>query len=169
MPDFCKMAWLSIVGEKCLMSWLTVDRISPLIFGCSVIFDLSMSTFMGDVATLGIEVFKAKKAFDDWKDSMGPVGRAIDLLLLGPIRLLSGAIRELNALTGASNLPSGVAMGSPNAGLTASNTGGGNFAPLGPAPVSSTRTPTVVAPLTALSKATASQARRTGGKVVLLG
>lgn len=130
---------------------------------------LSVGTFLGDVATLTFEVGKAMQAFNEWKDSMGPVGKAIDLFLLGPIRLLAAAVRELNALTAASNLPSGVAMGSPNAGLTASNTGGGNFTPLGPAPISSTRTPTVVAPLTALSKATASQARRTGGKVVLLG
>jgi hypothetical protein len=136
-----------------------------------IMFDLGeqLGTLLGDLALITIEAGKAYTAFTEWKDGMGPIGQAIDLLLVSPITRLADALRELNRLRGAGDTPAGVTFGSPQAGLTASNTGGGDFTPVGRASVSSSRTPTIVAPLTALSKATASQARRTGGKVVLLG
>ena len=121
------------------------------------------------MATILIEVGKAQQAFNDWKAQFGPFGQAIDVLLLGPLRMLAGAIREVKALM--ADLPMGGFAPSAPSGGFGGGTGGGTFTgstTLGPAPIASTRTPTIVAPLTALNKATAAQARRTGGKVVLL-
>lgn len=122
-----------------------------------------------DLALIITTVGDAKRSFDDWAKSMPVVeavvkamGDTVKNFLLGPLVAAADALRFIQSATG----------GTPAASMPyvpgAVSTGGGNFATgqaLGPAP----RTPTVVAPLTALSAATRNQARRTSGKVVVLG
>lgn len=130
----------------------------------------NLGLLIGDLATITIEAGNAYKAFTEWKDGMGPIGTAIDQLLVSPLTRLADALRAINALRGAGDTPGGVTFGSPGAGLRPGSTGGGNFAatPMGAAPVSTTRAPSTVAPVTALNSAMKAQANRTSGKVRLL-
>jgi len=127
-------------------------------------------TLIGDLALITLEVGNAFRAFKEWTSGMGAIGSAIETYLIGPIRVLAIALRELNALRGAGDTPGGVTFGSPGAGLRPGSTGGGNFAatPMGAAPVSTSRAPSTVAPVTALNNAMKAQATRTSGKVRLL-
>lgn len=125
---------------------------------------------IGDLALITTEVGNAYQAFKDWKDGMGVIGSAIETYLIGPIRVLAIALENLNRLRGAGDTPGGVTFGSPGAGLQPGSTGGGDFAPrsMAVAPVSTSRAPSTVAPVTALSNAMRAQATRTSGKVRLL-
>jgi hypothetical protein len=129
----------------------------------------SFGELLADLAVITVNVQTAMKAMNDWKDSIPGLGTALDVLTKGPIRIFADALRELNALMGANDVTrtyspqGGTTRGSPNVPTATGAT------TLGPAPVSSARTPTVVAPVSGLAKATASQALRTSGKVRLLG
>jgi hypothetical protein len=129
-----------------------------------------LGLLIGDLLTITTEAGNAYKAFTEWKDGMGPIGTAIDQLLVSPLTRLADALRTINALRGAGDTPGGVTFGSPGAGLRPGSTGGGNFAatPMGAAPVSTSRAPSTVAPVTALNNAMKAQATRTSGKVRLL-
>jgi hypothetical protein len=128
----------------------------------------NLGLLLADLAVITVSVQTVMKAMNDWKDSIPGLGTALDLLTKGPIRILADALRELNALMGQGTPSAGFA---PNATPNVPGRGGVGYQPsvLGPAPVSSARTPTVVAPVSGLAKATASQALRTSGKVRLLG
>lgn len=126
-----------------------------------------LGTLLSDLAVIADNTKSVMDAFNRWKDSIPGLGTVLDALTLGPIRILSDALRELNRLMGQSPIAEGAPERTPNV----PNRGGVGYQPsvLGPAPVSSARTPTVVAPVSGLAKATASQALRTSGKVRLLG
>jgi hypothetical protein len=131
----------------------------------------NLGLLLADLAVITVSVQTVMKAMNDWKDSIPGLGTVLDALTKGPIRILADALRELNALMGQGTPSAGFA---PNAGSGGGGGGGGGgaFTPtrtLGTPPVSSSRTPTVVAPVSGLAKATASQALRTSGKVRLLG
>jgi hypothetical protein len=126
-----------------------------------------LGTLLSDLAVIADNTKSVMDAFNAWKDSIPGLGTALDLLTKGPIRILSDALRELNRLMGQSPIESGAPERTPNV----PGRGGAGYQPtaIGPAAVSSSRTPTVVAPVSGLAKATASQALRTSGKVRLLG
>ena len=126
-----------------------------------------LGTLLSDLAVIADNTKSVMDAFNAWKDSIPGLGTVLDALTMGPIRILSEALRELNRLMGQSPIASGAPERTPNV----PGRGGVGYQPsvLGPAPVSSARTPTVVAPVSGLAKATASQALRTSGKVRLLG
>ncbi|MGA1081365.1 MAG: hypothetical protein ACO3WK_13510, partial [Steroidobacteraceae bacterium] len=130
----------------------------------------NLGSLLADLAVITTAVQTVMKAMNDWKDSIPGLGSALDVLTRGPIRILADALRELNSLMGQGTPSAGFA---PNAGSGGGGGGGGGaFTPtttLGTPPVSSSRTPTVVAPLSAIAAATRNQARRTSGRVVLLG
>jgi hypothetical protein len=126
-----------------------------------------LGTLLSDLAVIADNTKTVMDAFNNWKDSIPGLGTVLNALTTGPIRILSDALRELNRLMGQSPIAEGAPERTPNV----PSRGGVGYQPttLGPAPVSSTRTPTVVAPVSGLAKATASQALRTSGKVRLLG
>jgi hypothetical protein len=126
-----------------------------------------LGTLLSDLAVIADNTKSVIDAFNAWKDSIPGLGTVLDALTMGPIRILSEALRELNRLMGQSPIASGAPERTPNV----PGRGGAGYQPtaISPAPVSSARTPTVVAPVSGLAKATASQALRTSGKVRLLG
>jgi hypothetical protein len=126
-----------------------------------------LGTLLSDLAVIADNTKTVMDAFNAWKDSIPGLSTVLNALTMGPIRILSDALRELNRLMGQSPIAEGAPERTPNV----PSRGGVGYQPttLGPAPVSSTRTPTVVAPVSGLAKATASQALRTSGKVRLLG
>jgi hypothetical protein len=126
-----------------------------------------LGTLLSDLAVIADNTKTVMDAFNAWKDSIPGLSTVLNALTMGPIRILSDALRELNRLMGQSPIAEGAPERTPNV----PGRGGAGYQPttLGPAPVSSARTPTVVAPVSGLAKATASQALRTSGKVRLLG
>lgn len=128
-----------------------------------------LGLLIGDLLTITTEAGNAYKAFTEWKDGMGPIGTAIDQLLVSPLTRLADALRTINALRGAGDTPGGVTFGSPGAPQPF-RPPVLNFAatPMGAAPVSTSRAPSTVAPVTALNNAMKAQATRTSGKVRLL-
>ena len=73
----------------------------------------NLGLLIGDLATITIEAGNAYKAFTEWKDGMGPIGTAIDQLLVSPLARLADALRAINALRGAGDTPGGVTRSSP--------------------------------------------------------
>lgn len=125
-------------------------------------FGKQMGALLADLAVIIGAVDGVIGAFNTWKDSIPGLGAALDALTMGPIRILAGALRELNALMGSNpttaSFAPGVSFGSPQVNRAS----GGDFV------ITPARVPTVVAPISALEAATRNQATRTSGKVKLL-